>query len=150
MIRQMSAPVHVGFVGCEAQKSIRGIDFPNCDGPEWALWTALVEAGIDARQLPPAQIKVLAMSQRARAKTDCIGAELIARFMRFRPEAGPTLPSDNLRILRALTTRRVQIVDMRKRLSAQIAACQKKGIPADVKGLDDAFKAMFDTRIGDL
>ena len=39
---------------------------------------------------------------------------------------------------------------MRNRLSAQIAARQKKGIPADVKGMDDALKAMLETQIGDL
>lgn len=70
----MSAPVHVGF---EAT-----------GGQEWVLWTALMEAGIEARQLPPAQIKAFAMSRGTRAKTDRIDAELIARFMMFRPEAG--------------------------------------------------------------
>ncbi|TGN55947.1 IS110 family transposase, partial [Paracoccus liaowanqingii] len=42
MICQMPAPVHVGF---EAT-----------GGREWILWTELVEAGIQTRQLPPAQI----------------------------------------------------------------------------------------------
>lgn len=136
MLRQMSAPVHVGF---EAT-----------GGQEWALWTALVEAGIEARQLPPAQIKAFAMSRGTRAKTDRINAELIARFMLFRPEAGRRLPSKNLRILRALTTRRAQIVDMRKRLSAQISARKKQDIAADVDGMDDTLKAMLDSQIGDL
>ncbi|WP_211243767.1 hypothetical protein [Paracoccus hibiscisoli] len=54
MICQMSAPVHVGFEGHEDQKLTRGINFPNGGGQEWVLWTALVEAGIEARQLPPA------------------------------------------------------------------------------------------------
>ncbi|WP_244271331.1 IS110 family transposase [Thalassospira sp. GB04J01] len=136
MIRQMSGPVHVGF---EAT-----------GGQEWALWAALVEAGISTRQLPPAQIKAFAMSRGTRAKTDRIDAELIARFMLFRPEAGRTLPSDNLRILRTLTTRRAQIVDMRKRLSMQIAARQKQGISADVEDMDDVLKALLDTQIGDI
>ena len=136
MIRQMPAPVHVGF---EAT-----------GGQEWGLWTALVDAGIEARQLPPAQIKAFAMSRGTRAKTDRIDAELIARFMVFRPEAGRTLPSDNLRILRTLTTRRAQIVDMRKRLVAQIAARKKQGIPANVEELDDALKAILDAQISDV
>lgn len=72
--------------------------------------------------MPPAQIKAFTLSRGTRAKTDRIDAELIARFMLFRPEAGRVLPSKNLLILRALTTRRAQIVDMRKRLLAQIAA----------------------------
>ncbi len=136
MIRQMPLSVQVGF---EAT-----------GGQEWALWTALVEAGIDARQLPPAQIKAFAMSRGTRAKTDRIDAELIARFMLFRPEAGRRLPNKNVRILRALTTRRAQIVDMRKRFAAQIAARKKQNITADIEDMDDALRAMLDTQIGDL
>lgn len=136
LICQMAAPVHVGF---EAT-----------GGQDWVLWSALVEAGIEARQLPPAQIKAFAMSRGTRAKTDRIDAELIARFMIFRPEAGRTLPSNNLRVLRALTTRRAQIVEMRKRLTAQISARRKQGVPADVEDLDDALKAMLDAQISDL
>jgi transposase len=85
--------------------------------------------------LPPAQIKAFALSRGTRAKTDRIDAELIARFMQFRPEVGRRLPSENLRILRALTTRRAQILDMRKRLLAQIAARRKQEIHADVEVL---------------
>ena len=70
--------------------------------------------------------------------------------MLFRPEAGRVLPSENLRILRTLTTRRAQIVDMRKRLSAQIAARRKQGISADVEGMDADLHAMLDVQVGDL
>ena len=136
MIEQMTGLVQVGF---EAT-----------GGQEWTLWTALVEAGIDARQLPPAQIKAFALSRGTRAKTDRIDAELIASFMLFRPAAGRRLPSENLRILRALTTRRAQIVDMRKRLSAQTSARKKQGIAADVREMDEALKAMLDSQINDL
>ena len=135
-IREMPGPVKIGF---EAT-----------GGQEWVLWAKLVAAGIDTKQLPPAQIKAFALSRGTRAKTDRIDAELIARFMLFRPEAGRTLPSENLRILRTLTTRRGQIVDMRKRLAAQIAARKKQDILADVEGMDDALKTMLDAQIGDL
>ena len=135
-IRMMPGPVKVGF---EAT-----------GGQEWVLWSTLVAAGIEATQLPPAQIKAFARSWGTRAKTDRIDAELIARFMLFRPEAGRVLPSESLRILRALTTRRAQIVDMRKRLSAQIAARRKQGIFADVEGMDADLHAMLDTQVGDL
>ena len=136
VIREMPGPVKVGF---EAT-----------GGQEWALWVALVAAGIQVVQLPPAQIKAFALSRGTRAKTDRIDAELIARFMLFRPEAGRVLPSENLRILRTLTTRRAQIVDMRKRLSAQIAARRKQGISADVEGMDADLHAMLDKQVGDL
>ena len=74
------------------------------------------------------------------------------RFMHssFRPEAGRTLPGENLRILRALTTRRAQIVAIRKRLAAQIGARKTQNIPADVEGMDDALKTMLDAQVGDL
>ena len=135
-IREMPGPVKVGF---EAT-----------GGQEWVLWAALVAADIDAAQLPPAQIKSFALSRGTRAKTDRIDAELITRFMLFRPEAGRRLPSENLRILRTLTTRRAQIVDMRKRLLAQIAARRKQAIPADVESMDDDLRTMLDAQIGDL
>ena len=89
------------------------IDLNATEGQEWALWTPRVQAGEDAVPLPPAQIKAVALSWRRRATTDRIDAELIARFMAFRPEAGRRLPSEILRVLRALTTRRAQIVEMR-------------------------------------
>jgi transposase len=135
-IREMPGPVKIGF---EAT-----------GGQEWVLWATLVAAEIDAGQLPPAQIKAFALSRGTRAKTDRIDAELIARFMLFRPEAGRRLPTENLRILRALTTRRAQIVDMRKRLLAQIAARRKQDIPADVEGMDADLRTMLDTQVSDL
>jgi len=46
-----------------------------------------------ARQLPPVQIKAFATSWGTRAKTDRIDAELIARFIAFRPDTGRTLPA---------------------------------------------------------
>ena len=113
------------------------------------LRATLVEAGIDAGQLPPAQIKAFALSRGTRAKTDRIDAELISRFMLFRREARRGLPGENLRILRALTTRRAQIVDMHKRLSAQIAARRTQDILADVAGMDAGLKSILDTQIGD-
>ena len=135
-IREIPGPVKIGF---EAT-----------GGQEWVLWTTLVAAGIEAGRLPPAQIKSFALSRGTRAKTDRIDAEMIARLMLFRPEAGRGLPSEQLRILRALTTRRAQIVDMRKRLSAQIAARRKQDIHADVEGMDADLRAMLDTQISDL
>lgn len=82
------------------------VGFEATGGQEWALWKALVRAGINAVQLPPAQIKAFARSHDTRAKTDRIEAKLIAGFMAFRPEAGRALPSENLQVLRALITRR--------------------------------------------
>lgn len=136
IIHHISGPVKVGF---EAT-----------GGQEWVLWTELVAAGIAAVQLPPAQIKAFARSRGTRAKTDRIDAELIARFMAFRPEAGRGLPDENLRILRTLTTKRAQLVGMRKRLTTQIGARKKQGIPADIETMDDELKAVLNAQIDEI
>ena len=83
-----------------------------------------------------------ALSQGRRAKTDRIDAGLIARFMNFRPEAGRRLPSEKLRVPRALTTRRGQIVEMRKRLVAQIGALEQR--IADALAQEEALAARAD------
>jgi len=75
-------------------------------------------AGVATWQLPPAQIKAFAASWGTRAKTDRNDAELIARFMAFRPDAGHTLPHEKIRRIRALTSKRGQLVETRKRLLA--------------------------------
>lgn len=126
------------------------IGFEATGGQEWALWTRLIEAGLDAVQLPPAQIKAFALSWGRRAKTDRIDAELIVRFMAFRPDAGRRLPSAELRVLRALTTRRAQIVEMRKRLMAQIGARTRQDVAAELEGLDEDLRAMLEAQIHEL
>ena len=67
--------------------------FEATGGHEWRLWASLEAAGIEARQLAPAQVKAFGRSRGTLAKTDRIDAELIACFMAFRPEAGRRRPS---------------------------------------------------------
>ena len=102
------------------------------------------------RQLPPAQIKAFAASRGTRAKTDRIDAELIARFMAFRPEAGRDLPHQKLRLLRALTAKRGQLVETRKRLLAQIKAHEKLGTDVIFTEVDAELRALLDRQIGKL
>lgn len=124
--------------------------FEATGGQEWRLWAVLDAAGIEARQLPPAQIKAFAASRGTRAKTDRIDAELIARFMAFRPDAGRTLPAKNLRLLRALTSKRGQIVETRKRLLAQIKARQKQGLNEPFEEMDTTLRLLLDAQVTDL
>ena len=131
--------------------------FESTGGQEWQLWTALEDAGVVARQVPPSQVKAFARSRGTRAKTDRIDAELIARFFAFRPEAGRSLPTKHLRLLRALTTKRAQFVEIRKRLLAQIRAHQKLGtadlfrdIDVDLRGHLDRLVAELESRISRL
>ena len=130
--------VEINNVGFEEPADKSGFCGPN-------LWRRGSRRGF-----PLAQIKAFAMSRDTRAKTDRIDAELIARFMMFRLEAGRILPCDKLRVLRTLTTRRAQIVEMRKRLAAQFLARRKQGIAANVEDIDDALKAVLNSWISDL
>ncbi|MFC6688101.1 IS110 family transposase [Jhaorihella thermophila] len=124
--------------------------FEATGGQEWRLWAALDKAGVETRQLPPAQIKAFAASRGTRAKTDRIDAELIARFMAFRPEAGRCLPHEKLRLLRALTSKRGQLVETRKRLLAQIKAHGKLGTADMFAHMDDNLKELLDQQITEL
>lgn len=124
--------------------------FEATGGQEWRLWSALDAAGIATRQLPPAQIKAFAASRGTRAKTDRIDAELIARFMAFRPDAGRTLPHGKIRLLRALTSKRGQLVETRKRLLAQIKAHGKLGSAGLFEAMDAELKGLLDRQIAGL
>lgn len=124
--------------------------FESTGGQEWRLWASLDAAGIPTRQLPPAQIKAFALSRGTRAKTDRIDAELIARFMAFRPEAGRCLPHGKLRLLRALTSKRGQLVETRKRLLAQVKAHGKLGTADMFADMDRDLKKLLDRQITEL
>ncbi|MCP5084121.1 MAG: IS110 family transposase [Alphaproteobacteria bacterium] len=121
--------------------------FEATGGQEWRLWAALEAAGIANRQLPPAQIKAFATSRGTRAKTDRIDAELIARFMAFRPDAGRQLPHKRLRLLRALTGKRGQLVETRKRLLMQIKARHRHGGEAGLEQMDVDLRALLDHQV---
>lgn len=124
--------------------------FEATGGQEWRLWSALDAAGIATRQLPPAQIKAFAASRGTRAKTDRIDAELIARFMAFRPDAGRTLPHQKIRLLRALVSKRGQLVETRKRLLAQIKAHVKLGSADIFEAMNAELKDLLDRQIAGL
>ncbi len=89
-------------------------------GCEWALWEALESAGFDTRQVSAAHVRAFARSLGNLAKTDPLDARMIARFIAFRPETGRRLPVKVIRNLNVLTSRRRQLVAMRKRLSCQM------------------------------
>lgn len=124
--------------------------FEATGGQEWRLWSVLEGAGVATRQLPPAQIKAFAASRGTRAKTDRIDAELIARFMAFRPDAGRTLPHEKIRLIRALTSKRGQLVETRKRLLAQIKAHGKLGSADMFETMDADLKGLLDRQIAGL
>lgn len=124
--------------------------FEATGGLEWRLWSALDAAAIATRQLPPAQIKAFAASRGTRAKTDRIDAELIARFMAFRPDTGRTIPHEKILLLRALVSKRGQLVETRKRLLAQIKAHEKLGSAGMFETMDTELKELLDHQIAQL
>lgn len=124
--------------------------FESTGGQEWQLWAVLEAEGVAARQMPPAQVKAFAQSRGTRAKTDRIDTELFARVFTFRLEAGRSLPAEILRILRALTSERAQLVEMRKRLQAQSRAHQKLGTAAIFEDIDIELKQRFDILIKEM
>lgn len=124
--------------------------FEATGGQEWKLWVSLNAAGIHTRQLPPAQIKAFAASRGTRAKTDRIDAELIARFTAFRPDAGRSLPHEKICVLRALESKRAQLVETRKRLLAQIKAHGKLGSADMFAAMDGELKALLDHQVAEL
>lgn len=89
-------------------------------GYEWAVWEVLDTAGFDVRQVSAAHVRSFARATGALAKTDPIDARLIADFMAFRPQCGRKLPAEKLRHINALSTKRRQLVELRKRLKCQI------------------------------
>lgn len=124
--------------------------FEATGGQEWRLWASLDAAGIQTRQLPPAQVKAFAASRGTRAKTDRIDAESIARFMAFRPEAGRQLPHEKLRLLRGLTSKRGQLVETRKRLLTQIKAHAKLGTDHLFEQMNEELKDLLNRQIAAL
>jgi len=124
--------------------------FEPTGGQEWQLWANLDANGVVARQVPPAQVKAFGQSRGTRAKTDRVDAELIARFFAFQPDAGRSFPAEKLRLLRALASKRARLVEMRKRLLAQIRAHRKLGTAAIFDDTDTEPKDRLDTRIKEL
>ena len=88
-------------------------------GYEWAVWETLDTAGYDVRQISAAHVRAFARATGALAKTDRIDAHMIAKFMAFRPEYGRKLPAEKLRLLNALSSKRRQLVELRKRVKCQ-------------------------------
>lgn len=148
--RVPNAPAGHSAVAALARDRDAVVCFESTGGQEWQLWARLEAEGVAARQVPPAQVKAFAQSRGTRAKTDRIDAELIARFFAFRPEAGRRLPAEKLRLLRALTSKRAQMVEMRKRLLAQNRAHQKLGTAAMFEDIDTELKQRFDNLIKEL
>ncbi|MCC1495078.1 transposase, partial [Cognatishimia sp. F0-27] len=100
--------------------------------------------------MPPAQVKAFAQGRSTQAKTDRIDAELIARFFAFRAEAGRGRHAEKLRRIRGLTSKRAQLVEICKRLLAQIRAHQKLGAAKMSEDADNELKKRIECLIKEI
>jgi len=76
------------------------------------LVRALAQAGIAVGIVDPKRIRALRTAEGGRAKTDKLDALLIARFALLMPDAARPAPSLDALEVRALSTRRRQLVEM--------------------------------------
>jgi transposase len=76
------------------------------------LVRALAAAGLDVAVVDPRRIKALRLAEGKRAKTDRLDAQLIARFALSMQDAARPAPSARSLEIRALSTRRRQLVEM--------------------------------------
>lgn len=76
------------------------------------LVRALAEAGFEVGVIDPKRIRALRIAEGRRAKTDRLDARLIARFALIMQDAARPVPDAKAFEIRALSTRRRQLVEM--------------------------------------
>jgi transposase len=81
-------------------------------GPGRRLVRSLGKAGFEVGVVDPKRIKALRIAEGRRAKTDTLDAKLIARFALVMQDAARPVPDDKAFEIRALSTRRRQLVEM--------------------------------------
>lgn len=94
----------------------------------------------------PARVHAFARSLGRLAKTDRYDATTIAAYLASQPEAGRSLPQENIRQISALTTKRRQLLEMRKALLCQM----KQARDPHVQELDQAHLGFVDGQIAAL
>lgn len=94
--REGAARVVLESVGGYAQRLVR----------------ALAEAGFEVSVIDPKRIRALRIAEGQKAKTDRLDAKLIARFALLMQDAARPVPSPKAFEVRALSTRRRQLVEM--------------------------------------
>jgi transposase len=77
-----------------------------------ALVRALAEAGFEVGVIDPKRIRALRIAEGKKAKTDRLDAALIARFALIMQDAARPVPDAKAFEIRALSTRRRQLVEM--------------------------------------
>lgn len=81
-------------------------------GPGMGLVRSLAREGFEVGIVDPKRIKALRTAEGRRAKTDALDAGLIARFALIMQDATRPVPDDKAFEIKALSTRRRQLVEM--------------------------------------
>jgi len=76
------------------------------------LVRALADAGFEVGVIDPKRIRALRIAEGKKAKTDALDARLIARFALIMQDAARPVPNPKAFEIRALSTRRRQVVEM--------------------------------------
>lgn len=121
------------------------------------LIRALAEAGFEVGVVDPRRIMALRLAEGGRAKTDRLDARLIARFAVLMRDACRPVPNAETLALRALSTRRRQLVEMiamektrlKQALDAEIAASHRAVI-GQLSHLREAVERDIDARLKQL
>lgn len=127
--------------------------FEASGGYDRALSAALDAAGVAYRRVNPRQVRDFARACGVLAKTDRVDARVLARFGRVMKGAPDAPVAPDRETLKALVTRRSQLVEDRKRLKTQFHHAARDSIPvvieemqASLKNLSRQIKA-YDARI---
>ena len=111
--RVVNAPAGVGAVVDRLKRAGAGkVVLESIGGYGARLVRALAEAGFEVGVIDPKRIRALRIAEGKRAKTDRLDAGLIARFALIMQDAARPVPSPKAFEIRALSTRRRQLVEM--------------------------------------
>src|SRR5665213_874395 len=94
------------------QAGVRRVVLESIGGYSARLVRALADAGFEVGVVDPKRIRALRIAEGKLAKTDRLDAQLIARFALMMPDAARPVPSPDAFQVRALSTRRRQLVEM--------------------------------------
>ena len=102
-------------------------------GYERLVCEALQDAALPVNVSQPSSVRYFGLSQRVLAKTDQIDAKVIAQFAEAtKPRVTPKTPQ-NVRRIRALQTRRQQIIDDRVQEQGRLESCADKQIATQMR-----------------
>lgn len=108
-----NAPAGIGVIVARLKrKGVRRVVLESIGPYAARLVRALAGAGFDVGVVDPRRIKALRTAEGGRAKTDRLDAHLIARFALSMSSAARPVPDAETLEIRALSTRRRQLVEM--------------------------------------